>query len=61
MLNGIRLAKGPEKLGMLQQQRGRVFLVPEQGVVLTVDGEPIEGNTVPYAPAGTTVAVEVRF
>ena len=42
--NGIRLAKGPEKLGMLQQQDGRVFLVPEQGVALTVDGEPAKGR-----------------
>ena len=28
---------------------------------LTVDGAAWEGNTVPYAPAGTTVAVEVRL
>lgn len=26
---------------------------------LTVDGTPVEGNTVPYAPAGSTVRVEV--
>ena len=25
---------------------------------LTLDGEPIEGNLVPYAPAGTTVTVD---
>ena len=42
--NGIRLARGPEKLGMLQQQGGKVFLVPEQGVALTVDGEPAKGR-----------------
>ena len=42
--NGIRLAKGPEKLGMLQQQGGKVFLVPEQGVALTVDGVPAKGR-----------------
>jgi cellobiose phosphorylase len=28
---------------------------------LVVDGTPIEGNTVPYAPAGTTVRVEVTL
>ena len=28
---------------------------------LTVDGAAWEGNTVPYAPAGTTVTVEVRL
>lgn len=37
--SGIRLAKGPEKLGLLQQQRGRVYLVPEPGVALSVDGQ----------------------
>jgi cellobiose phosphorylase len=26
---------------------------------LVVDGTPIVGNTVPYAPAGSTVTVEV--
>ena len=38
--NGIRLAKGPEKLGMLQQQGGRVWLVPDPGAALTVDDAP---------------------
>src|SRR3954465_9251802 len=28
---------------------------------LVVDGAPIAGNTVPYAPAGTTVRVEVTL
>lgn len=42
--NGIRLAKGPEKLGMLQQQGGRVFLLPEKDVPLTLDGEPLKGR-----------------
>lgn len=42
--NGIRLAKGPEKLGMIQQQGGRVFLVPEKDVPLTLDGEPLKGR-----------------
>lgn len=42
--NGIRLAKGPEKLGMLQQEGGRIFLTPEEGVPLTLDGEPLNGR-----------------
>lgn len=42
--NGIRLAKGPEKLGLLQQSGGRVWLVPERGVALTLDGEPVKGR-----------------
>lgn len=42
--NGIRLAKGPEKLGLLQQSGGRVWLVPERGVALTLDGQPVKGR-----------------
>jgi len=42
--NGIRLAMGPEKLGMLQQEGGRIFLTPEKGVPLTLDGEPLAGR-----------------
>ncbi|WP_298578078.1 DUF1684 domain-containing protein [uncultured Luteimonas sp.] len=37
--NGIRLAKGPDKLGLLQQQGGKVWLTPEADAGLTVDGE----------------------
>lgn len=40
--NGIRLAKGPEKLGLLQQSGGRVYLTPERGVALTLDGAPVK-------------------
>lgn len=43
--NGIRLAKGPPKLGLLQQQDGGVFLTPETGVALTLDGAPLQGRT----------------
>lgn len=43
--NGIRLARGPAKLGLLQQQDGRVFLTPERGVALTLDGAPLAGRT----------------
>jgi hypothetical protein len=28
---------------------------------LTVDGNPIEGDLVPYAPAGTTVLVDCEI
>lgn len=42
--SGIRLAKGPEKMGLLQQQGGKVFLTPEKDVALTVDGEPAKGR-----------------
>ena len=38
--NGIRLAKGPEKMGLLQQQGGKVWLTPEPEAGLVVDGKP---------------------
>lgn len=40
--NGIRLAKGPEKMGMLQRQGGKVTLAPEKDAALTVDGQPVK-------------------
>ena len=42
--NGIRLARGPEKLGLLQQQGGRVWLTPDPDTVLAVDGVPVKGR-----------------
>src|SRR5690606_4903193 len=42
--NGIRLAKGPEKLGMLEQGAGRVYITPEKGVDLTLDGAPVKAR-----------------
>lgn len=42
--SGIRLAKGPPKLGLLQQEDGRLYFTPEPGVALTLDGEPLRGR-----------------
>ncbi len=42
--NGIRLAKGPEKMGMLQQEGARVFFTPEKDVPLTLDGVPVKAR-----------------
>lgn len=42
--SGIRLAKGPAKFGLLQQQDGRVYLTPEPGAALTLDGQPLRGR-----------------
>lgn len=39
--SGIRLAVGPPKLGMVEQRDGRIYLTPESGVALTLDGEPL--------------------
>lgn len=55
--NGIRLAKGPEKLGMLQQKAGTVTLVPEPGVALSVDGQPQRGAFVLHADHSATPTV----
>lgn len=42
--SGMRLSKGPPRLGMLQQRDGRLLFTPERGVALTVDGEPVKGR-----------------
>lgn len=42
--SGIRLAVGPPKLGMVEQRNGRIYLTPESGVALTLDGEPLTGK-----------------
>lgn len=39
--SGIRLAKGPPQMGLLQQDRGHLYFTPEKGVALTIDGKPI--------------------
>ena len=39
--SGIRLAKGPPKMGLLQQEGDRFFFTPEKGVALTLDGQPL--------------------
>lgn len=42
--SGIRLAVGPPRLGMVEQRDGRIYLTPESGVALTLDGEPLAGK-----------------
>lgn len=42
--SGIRLAVGPDKLGMVSQEDNRVYFTPEPGVALTFNGEPLEGR-----------------
>lgn len=42
--SGIRLAKGPERMGLLQRQGGKVYLTPESDAALTVDGAPAKGR-----------------
>lgn len=40
--SGIRIAKGPESLGLIQQQNGQVYFTPERGVAVTLDGAPLK-------------------
>ena len=42
--SGIKLAVGPAKLGMITQQDKRIFLTPERGTELTLNGEPLKGR-----------------
>ncbi len=45
--NGVRMAFGPEKMGLLQRDRsGTWTFTPEKGVELTLDGEPLKGKVV---------------
>ena len=42
--SGIRIAIGPESLGMFTRDGQRVFFTPDRGVPLTLDGEPLKGR-----------------
>lgn len=42
--SGIRLAVGPDKLGMLSQQDDAVYFTPEKSLSLTYNGEPLNGK-----------------
>ena len=55
--NGIRLAIGPPKLGLLQQDDGHITLTPEPGVELTLNGEPVKGRVELSDDQGETPSV----
>lgn len=42
--SGIRLAVGPDKLGMVARDGNTVTFTPERGVPMTVEGEPVTGR-----------------
>ena len=42
--SGIRLGYGPEKLGLVQQEGGRVYFTPERGVAVTHGDAPVSGR-----------------
>jgi len=55
--SGIRLAVGPEKMGMVQVVGDQVWFVPEKGVPLTVDGKPLTGKVRFYSDHDETPTV----
>lgn len=42
--SGMRLPIGPESLGMIQRTGERVYFVPEAGVAMTLNDEPLKGR-----------------
>jgi uncharacterized protein len=55
--SGIRLALGPPRLALLEQEGGRLFLTPEAGVALTLDGAPLKGRSELRSDASTAPSV----
>jgi uncharacterized protein len=55
--NGIKLAVGPAKMGMLTRQDGRIFFTPERGVALTLNGEPLKGRVALQSDRGELPSV----
>ncbi|HEY0502004.1 MAG TPA: DUF1684 domain-containing protein [Lysobacter sp.] len=56
--NGIQLAKGPAHFGMIELGNGRLRFVPEKGVAMMLDGQPLTGETIlraDDAPTGPSV------
>jgi uncharacterized protein (DUF1684 family) len=43
--NGITLTVGPSHLGMIDFSNGRLRFVPEKGLAMTLDGQPLTGAT----------------
>ena len=43
--NGIRIEIGPKHLGLLDRKDDRLRFVPESGVTVSLDGQPLTGGT----------------
>ncbi|HEY5802182.1 MAG TPA: DUF1684 domain-containing protein [Lysobacter sp.] len=41
--NGIQLTVGPPHFGMIDLNNGRLRFVPEKGLAMTLDGQPLQG------------------
>ena len=59
--NGVQLSVGPSHLGMVDVRDGGIRLVPERGVPLTLDGEPLDGAVVLSTDAGAAAPSVVGF
>lgn len=59
--NGIRLAVGPPHLGMIERRGDRLRFVPERGVALTLDGEPLRGEAILRTDADPRGASVIGF
>ena len=58
--SGIRLALGPPRLGLIQQEAGRVWFTPEKGVDVLLDDAPVQGR-VELRDAAGPEPPELRF
>src|SRR5690606_28700784 len=58
--SGIRLALGPPKLGLVQQEGGRVWFTPEAGVDVLLDEAPVKGR-IELRDAGGPEPTELVF
>ena len=59
--NGIRLAAGPEHMGMFSRKGDRIRFVPEKGAVLTLDGQPLAGAVTMLADADANGPSKLGF
>ena len=59
--SGIRLAMGPQSMGMFTRDGNRVFFTPERGVPLTLDGEPLSAGRVELKDDSTGAPSVVGF
>lgn len=59
--SGIRLAMGPESMGMFTRDGNRVFFTPEPGVPLTLDDEPLSAGRVELKDDSTGAPSVVGF
>ncbi|UKE48983.1 DUF1684 domain-containing protein [Xanthomonas translucens pv. cerealis] len=55
--SGIRLAVGPARMALVSRVDGQVFLTPEPGAALSVDGTPLQRRTRMYSDHDATPSV----